>query len=159
VAIGTGSFLFHTVATPWARVLDLAPVLLFQVSYLWLYSRSAAAMPVGPAAVLVLGFLAAVLTGLQFPEVLNGSLVYAPAVIAITGVGVHHYRTHDRARLVLLAAAGVLAIGVFFRVIDRAACAALPLGTHFLWHLLTARALYALGRALLAGVPSRPLLA
>jgi hypothetical protein len=107
---------------------------------------------VGPAAVLVLGFLAAVLTGLQFPEVLNGSLVYAPAVIAITGVGVHHYRTRDRARLVLLAAAGILVIAVFFRVIDRAACAALPLGTHFLWHLLTACALYALGRALLAGV-------
>ena len=134
-------------------------MLLFQVSYLWLYSRCAAATAGGPSAARVLGFLAAVRTGLQVPEGLNGSLVYAPAVIAITGVGVHHYRTRDRARLVLLAAAGILVIAVFFRVIDRAACAALPLGTHFLWHLLTACALYALGRALLAGVPSRPLLA
>ena len=37
VAIGTGSFLFHTLATPRAMVADVAPILLFQLSFLWIY--------------------------------------------------------------------------------------------------------------------------
>ena len=39
VAIGTGSMLFHTFATSWARILDEVPILLFQLSFLWLYGR------------------------------------------------------------------------------------------------------------------------
>ena len=37
LAIGTGSGLFHTFATSWARVLDVLPILLFQIAYLWIY--------------------------------------------------------------------------------------------------------------------------
>ncbi len=38
ISIGIGSFLFHTFATGWAQVLDVVPILLFQISYVWLYS-------------------------------------------------------------------------------------------------------------------------
>lgn len=34
VPIGIGSSVFHTFATTWARVFDVVPILLFQVSYL-----------------------------------------------------------------------------------------------------------------------------
>ena len=36
-AIGMGSGLFHAFATNWARVLDVVPILLFQLVYVWLY--------------------------------------------------------------------------------------------------------------------------
>jgi hypothetical protein len=32
--------------------------------------------------------------------------------------------------------AALLAVSIFFRTIDAAACPAFPIGTHFLWHLL-----------------------
>ncbi len=39
LAIGSGSFVFHTVATNWARVLDVVPILVFQLLFLWFYGR------------------------------------------------------------------------------------------------------------------------
>src|SRR4051812_32005000 len=37
VAVGVGSTLWHTFATRWAMVLDVVPITLFQLCFLWLY--------------------------------------------------------------------------------------------------------------------------
>src|SRR6266542_3021654 len=37
--IGVGSLMFHTSATTWARILDVAPILVFQLTFFWLYLR------------------------------------------------------------------------------------------------------------------------
>jgi hypothetical protein len=43
-----------------------------------------------------------------------------------------------------------------FRTIDRAVCSSVPIGTHFIWHLLNAVVLYVLLRtAMLAAKVSR----
>ncbi|HYF54604.1 MAG TPA: hypothetical protein VEA41_10130, partial [Salinarimonas sp.] len=62
----------------------------------------------------------------------------------------------------LVLAAGVFALSLLFRTVDQAVCAALPTGTHALWHGLNAVVLYVLlrgairHRAGLAGVtPAR----
>lgn len=94
VTVGIGSSLFHTFATAWARVLDLAPILLFPLSYLWLYSREIVKMRFGYAAGLLAAFLVALFFGRQFSHILNGSLVYAPAFLLSIGLGRYHYRTH-----------------------------------------------------------------
>ncbi|HEY9615965.1 MAG TPA: ceramidase domain-containing protein [Microcoleaceae cyanobacterium] len=39
ISIGIGSALFHTFATQWANLLDVIPIGLFQLTFLWLYSR------------------------------------------------------------------------------------------------------------------------
>ena len=36
-SIAVGSILFHTLATPLARILDVVPILLFQLAFLWVY--------------------------------------------------------------------------------------------------------------------------
>jgi hypothetical protein len=79
VAIGAGSGLFHTLATPWTRVLDVTPILLFQLSFVWLYGRRFMDIAAAPLAGMVGVFLAVALAGRQFPQLLNGSLSYAPA--------------------------------------------------------------------------------
>jgi hypothetical protein len=149
IAIGVGSTLFHTFATPWARALDTGSILLFQISYLWLYGRRIAHLSAGLTAGLLSLFVAAAYTGRQFPQVFNGSLIYAPAVVVIVGLGVYHARTQSGARRSLLAAAAVFLLAVVFRMMDRAVCPGFPLGTHFLWHLLIPVALYFLMRGLL----------
>lgn len=135
VAIASGSFVFHTVATNWARVLDVLPILIFQLLFLWLYGRRVIALTRPTSGLLLAGFLAAAILGRQFPEILNGSLIYAPAFLAILALGVYHARTASSGRFDLLAAAGVLAVSIFFRTIDNAVCFTFPIGTHFLWHL------------------------
>jgi hypothetical protein len=151
VTVGIGSSLFHTFATAWARVLDAVPILLFQLSYLWLYGRRIIKLGAVSTAGLLAVFVMAAYAGRQFPHTLNGSLIYAPAVLAILGLGVYHYRTQTAARRSLLAAAAVFVVAVFFRTVDGAVCATFPLGTHFLWHLLIPVALYFFMRSLLLG--------
>lgn len=153
VAIGIGSALFHTLATPWARILDEVPILLFQLSFLWLYGKWIMGMTGVSAALLLVGFLAAVYIGRQFPQILNGSLMYAPAFLVTAGLGVHHCRSQQPEPFTLLAGAGVLAAAVVFRTMDNAICPSFPFGTHFLWHVSTAAVLYLFGRGLLMNMP------
>jgi len=158
VTVGIGSSLFHTFATTWARVLDIVPILLFQLSYVWLYGRRVIKLGGASAAGLLAVFVVAAYAGRQFPQTLNGSLIYAPAVLVIAWLGVYHYCTQTAARHSLLAAAAVFLVGVFFRTIDSAVCPAFPVGTHFLWHLLIPVALYLLMRSLLLGPPTSALM-
>ncbi len=61
LAIGVGSTLFHMFASTWARALDVVPMLLFQLTFLWLHGWWIAHLgPVAAAGGLVL-FLAAAL--------------------------------------------------------------------------------------------------
>lgn len=154
-AIGGGSALFHTFATPWARLLDELPILLFQLAYLWLYTRWIMGVARVPTAGILAALLIAVLAGRGVPDVLNGSLRYGPALLVAIILGTYHYATQRFARLTLPAAALAFVTAILFRTMDQAVCAAMPTGTHFLWHILTAAALYLFARGLLLNVPER----
>jgi len=149
VTIGLGSALFHTVGTPWARLADELPILAFQPSFLWMYARGIIRMAPWSAAGLAVGFLSAVVLGRQLPDVLNGSLFYAPALVFIIGLGLYHQATGRQEPWLLLAATGIFVAAILLRTVDIAVCAAFPVGTHFLWHVLTAAVLYLFGRGLL----------
>ncbi len=153
VAIGMGSFVCHTVATNWARVLDVLPNLIFQLLYLWLYARRVVALTRPISGLLLVGFLAAAYLGRQFPAVLNGSLIYAPAFLAILTLGLYHARTAANGQFDLLAAAAALAAALFFRAFDNAVCPTFPIGTHFLWHLLNGAVVYLAMRPLVHRPP------
>ncbi len=136
IAIGTGSFVFHTVATSWARLLDVIPILVFQLLFLWLYSRRIIAFSQPISGLLLAIFMGAALFSRQFPEILNGSLTYAPAFLTVLALGVYHATRTPIGRFDLLAAGGVFVASLFFRTVDNATCAAFPIGTHFMWHIL-----------------------
>ena len=75
IAIGCGSFIFHTVATSWARLLDVIPILVFQLLFLWLYFRRIMDVTPISTGLLVAVYLAAAILGRQFQDILNGSLI------------------------------------------------------------------------------------
>ena len=77
-AIGIGSGLFHTFATPWAELLDVIPLLFFQLAYLWLHLRRVAMLERVTAASLSCVFAAAIAICAMYPQTLNGSLAYTP---------------------------------------------------------------------------------
>jgi len=142
VAIGIGSSLFHTFATTWAHWLDILPILLFQLAFLWIYSRRVMALRFVAAAAMVAAFLAVALYARQFPHLMNRSLMYAPALFVMLALGLYHWRRQLSHHFSLLGAAGMLFVSIFFRTIDETVCGQFPLGTHFLWHLLNAVVLY-----------------
>lgn len=148
-AIGIGSGLFHTFATGWAVVLDVVPILLFELAYLWQYYRRVAAFSRMLSAVVLAAFILATGAAAPFGALLNGSLSYAPSLLFLLGTGLYHRLARRQGRNALLIAAGLFAWSLFFRTVDSAVCNVFALGTHFLWHVLNATVLYLLMRALL----------
>ena len=91
------------------------------------------------------------LTGRSTDALTNGSLAYAPAILALAGVAAGLLTPRgllDPARreagLGLLGVAALFAVSLGFRTLDRAVCPVWPLGTHAVWHLLNAGVLYGL---------------
>lgn len=148
-AIGIGSGLFHTYATTWSRILDVVPILLFQLLYVWVYCRRIVGMRIGYSTSLLLIYVSFALEGRQFPHLLNGSLTYAPAVVVILVLGLYHCWTHKAERFVILSAFGLFFISLFSRTIDFGICQYFHIGTHFLWHIFNSVVLYLLMKALL----------
>ena len=69
---------------------------------------------------------------------------YLPAAAAIFVVAMFLVVRKSPVAALVLAAGCVLVVSITARTIDMAVCAAFPLGTHFLWHLLNALTLYIL---------------
>jgi len=155
-AIGIGSFLFHTVATTFTRWLDIIPIFVFQLLYIWFYTRRVINLPFAVIGILLLVFLAASVYGRQFPDIINGSLIYAPALLVIFALGLYHYRSQKVERSLLLVAASLFLLSIFFRSIDNIICSQFALGTHFLWHILNALVVYLAMCALIANLSSEP---
>mgnify|MGYP006296480333 CR=1 FL=1 len=142
-AIGIGSFLFHTVATRWAGLADVLPILLFILSYLALTLRRGFALAWGWALALTLAFLpasAAVAAGVGAlaGDAIGGSGGYLPALLALVIAGTWLHARGVRAGRELLAAAAVFVVSLSLRTLDSPLCGTIPVGTHFFWHVLNA---------------------
>jgi hypothetical protein len=146
VAVGLGSFAFHTAATRGAMLADVIPIAIFIYGYLLLALRHFMHLSRGVAIAIVVAYAAGAqaLSWLAPSGALNGSADYLPALLALIAVA---QATPGPARRDLVLAAMIFTLSLALRTIDAAACEAFPLGTHFLWHLLNAAVLYVLLRA------------
>jgi hypothetical protein len=152
--IGVGSFLFHTFATRWAMLADVAPIAIFMLAYIVFairrYLHAHWLMAVLAIAVFLLaGGLAGSLRCGSGP-CLNGSLGYVPALAALLIVGgLLAVRRHPAA-FGLLCAGAIFALSLTFRSVDQSLCAATLIqpnwraGTHAVWHILNASVLFML---------------
>jgi hypothetical protein len=142
-AIGLGSLAFHVAPGPLTWAGDVWPIRLFVLGHLGLALRRL----VGAGGLATLGALAALAAGTSattwaWPGGLAGGVGYLAVLAALTLLGgwlawrpgPAERRAAGRAHL---GAAAAFAVALAFRTIDRVTCAALPHGTHFLWHLLT----------------------
>jgi hypothetical protein len=171
LAIGTGSFLFHTYATVWSIPFDTVPISLFMLGYLGYALRRFVGLPWLAVALALVLFYTSIeaardiacsnellpMTRAAGKRCFNGTLGYAPAFAALLLVGLAlAWQRHRAAPYILIAAAAFL-LSMTFRTIDYEACTwamrgARGVGTHFLWHVLNGVVLYVL---LLAAIRCR----
>ncbi|WIO74369.1 ceramidase domain-containing protein [Porticoccaceae bacterium LTM1] len=153
VAIGIGSGLFHTFANSWSMWLDELPILLFQICFIGLYLNRVVELHWYGVAFGLILFIVTIYGAAALPEHIheasNGSLGYAPALLALLVLGLYHRVSHATAPYLLLFASGVFLLSLTFRTIDNAVCEQIPFGSHFLWHLFNALLLYLVSRAYL----------
>src|SRR5262245_45501405 len=145
VAVGIGSFAFHTLATRGAILADVIPIAIFIYGYLLLALRRFLRLSAGVSIAIVAVYAAGAqaLSWLVPSSVLNGSIGYLPALVALIVVA---RAARGQARRGLELAAMIFAASLVLRTIDLAACHTFALGTHFSWHLLNALVLYVLLR-------------
>ncbi|MBW4707501.1 ceramidase [Roseobacter sp. YSTF-M11] len=139
--IGIGSFLFHTHAQVWAALADTVPILLFILIYIFAINRQAWKLsPWRALGVTALFFPYAGLTVPLFQrfDALGGSAGYAPVPLLIVIYAVLLRKRAPDLAVGLTIGAGILIVSLTFRTLDAPLCDRVPMGTHFMWHLLNA---------------------
>lgn len=139
--IGVGSALFHTYASAWASLADTAPIGVFILVYLFLVNRVFIDLPVWGAVfgtLMFAPFAAIMVPLLNLVPFLRTSGFYwtVPILLVIYGLSLRE-SVPDTAHGLLVGAA-ILSVSITIRSLDEILCAAWPLGTHFLWHVLNA---------------------
>jgi hypothetical protein len=137
-AIGIGSFLFHTHANRLTAMLDVLPIVIFILVYVFFASRDFLALKPWQASLCTLGFLPyAALTGAAFSRIpgLGASAAYAPVPLLILIFAAATRFAPQTSRGLVIGAA-LLVVSLTFRTLDQPLCDVLPIGTHFGWHIL-----------------------
>lgn len=137
--IGVGSYLFHTHANGLTALMDVLPILAFILLYIYAATRDLLGLRGWWPWSAVAGFFpyaigAGALLGAVLP--LGSSAAYAPIPPLILAYAWAVGRHDPRAGWGMALGAGILIVSLTFRTLDRPLCDMLPLGTHFLWHLL-----------------------
>ena len=167
IAIGVGSFLFHTVPNIDTALADTGPIGIFMLTYLifalrrfagasWIFTGVAIAAFIGLMVMAFnvhcwdgrIGFSLDVPAGAQ-AKCLNGSLGYAPALLALWLIAAWLGLRRRPAAVLVFAAALTFAVSLTFRSLDQRLCAdwivlGHRMGTHFIWHLLNSLTLFLL---------------
>ena len=138
-AIGVGSFLFHTHAQRWAGLTDVIPILLFILAYLYTANRAFLGLRPMPAlglTALFIPYAAALVPVFSMVPGLGSSAGYAPVPLLILIYAALLARRAPATARGLAIGAGVLIVSLTARTLDGPLCSAIPVGTHFLWHVL-----------------------
>jgi hypothetical protein len=168
-ATGIGSFFWHALRTRTWLTLDWVPGVLFLSSFVFLWLRTLHGALAGAGAVTLvlgtgIGTMAFASLHLGAPP--RSPLLFAPFFVALLSIGAGFVYLTTRARGPAAAAMaatllGLAAVGALFRTADQMACALIPFGTHFLWHISLSAAAYCCIRfltALKSGEHARPIL-
>lgn len=139
-AIGVGSYLFHTHATLWAMTADVLPIGAFILVYLFAVNRDVVGLRTPFALIATFGFFpyaAAVVWITQQHAFFQISNFYwsVPLLLCLYAMPLRH-----RPGILpgFLIGAALLSLSISLRSVDEMLCPTLPLGTHFLWHILNA---------------------
>ena len=159
-SIGCGSFLFHTFAQTWAAILDVTPILIFILTYIYAANRrflvwSKRMSITGVILFLPYQFLVvSILSSIQF---FGSSAQYVPVAILIFFYSALLHKSKTNLSRELFVGATILSLSIFARTIDEPLCLIVSVGTHFIWHILNAIMLAwmieILRRHMLAGYP------
>ena len=143
--IGFGSFFFHTIPNRFTMWLDIVPIALFQVLFLWLVSNKMLALSRVASAAIVVGVVASSFALFPIHKPLNGSLFYLPSLLAMLTIGYLWAKRTNFEPYLLVGAACCFLLAVTARSIDKE----VPwhFGSHFLWHVMNGVVVYMVLRA------------
>lgn len=162
LAIGIGSFLWHTFATRWAELADVLPIWAFVALYgaavLKDSVKTSYSLPLAVAfgaMVFVAGLALSMRETHMLGDTVSGSTQYLPALFVVFAAGrVAWKERHPSFRLIAVSSV-LFALSFTFRSLDMPLCSVIPFGTHFLWHVTNCLAFGVLLAALIRFSPDK----
>lgn len=152
--VGLGSFIFHTFATRWAEILDIIPIVIFVILYLFLGLRRF--FNFSPIITLLIfsTFGVSLMSAVEHIDLFNGSVIYAPALSVLIMyfifflLAIPDMRSIHGSYMMTTFSLGLAVlffiISIIFRTIDKLYCEQFPIGTHFIWHILNSVVIFLL---------------
>ena len=138
-AIGVGSYLFHTHAQTWSALAAVVPIILFILIYIYAANRhfwGLSRLWSGLGVAAFFPYAAVTVPLFQMVPGLGSSAGYAPVPVLILAYAWALRRRAPETARGLTLGAGLLILSLGFRTADMALCPAVPVGTHFMWHIL-----------------------
>lgn len=141
--IGLGSLSFHTFANQGTEILDVLFIALYIHFFVVCFFHHFLPLPWRYAWLAAPGFrlFGKLVTWPFAPGALNGSVDYLPALAGLLLMALYLWARRQPAARWLGGAAAIFLVSLALRTGDRAWCASLPIGTHWLWHCLNAATL------------------
>jgi hypothetical protein len=141
---GIGSFLWHGMRARWALAFDVFPALAFLLAIMFVWSRSLFSLWKSTAVILAFFAILGLQRWLDLDLTRIGIWVaLAPPVVLVALWLIAGTLPLSRSAAIYGGLSLVFAlVGLGFRTMDRAACAYLPSGTHFLWHVFLSLAAF-----------------
>lgn len=143
-AIGLGSGLWHLRPNGSTLLMDVIPITLF--IHIYLIAAMRRLLQFSWVRVIFwwgVYMAASVLAQIALPpDLLNGTIMYIPTYLTLIALTVAVQKRDAASGTMLLRMLAVWTLSLTFRTLDSTLCAALPIGTHFLWHTLNAYMLY-----------------
>lgn len=154
--VGAGSLTWHVVATRWAEWADVIPILVFMIAYCWLILTAFFRCPwwLKTLAACLLFAATFYLESDKFEKMLWGGAMYLPTLVFLMAAGAGIWRRNASAGKAFYAAAGLFVLSFTARTLDKPMCDALPVGTHYFWHLFNAGVLFLLVRTVIVHAPA-----
>jgi hypothetical protein len=141
VAVSLASTIYHTLRSPVTFILDLLFLILFILGAIFLVLRKVMTKASVTAVVGALFIGIQIILLIFIPnDYLNGSishLVTFVFVLLLMGLVANRYASLLKESVLISA---FYALAIVFRTIDMALCTSLPIGTHFMWHIMGATA-------------------
>ena len=151
MAIACGSSLWHITAKNWALYTDAIPILIFINLYFICYLYRAIKLSYLMIGVIFLFYhLVNYNVQLYFDkDTLNGSLFYLPTGLFLLGMSLMLFYKNRTLSYQMFFACFIFCAAIIFRTLDLQLCHTLFMGTHFIWHILSAYMMYLLLKLLI----------
>ncbi len=138
-AIGVGSYLFHTHATAWASLMDVAPIGIFILVYLFVVNRDMLGLRWWIALIITAGFVpyAAAFVGIfnRLPFFGISNFYWTVPLLLFVYAGLFRHQPFATGFII---GGAILSLSITIRSLDEMLCTTIPFGTHFLWHCVNA---------------------
>lgn len=155
--VGAGSFAFHTFANVLTSLVDQLAILLFGCVFLYLFLQHVVAVSRTPALLASVAFavVSALMPRWLHDGVLNQSSAYLPYFLGMLSMLTWLWWNRRPTRALFGAGLLTFIAALIARTIDLEVCSRFPIGTHFIWHLLSSLMLYSVALALAQEIAMR----